>query len=250
MAILFTAIFLGLMGSFHCAGMCGPIALSLPLQGNSLAQKMKAGLLYNWGRISIYGIMGLLFGLIGQGFVLIGFQQWISIVMGITMISSVVISSLFHSVHITIASSFATNVRSKLQALFTVRTAGGLVMLGAVNALLPCGLVYMAIAGSIGTGNAILGMLFMIIFGLGTIPMLLFISVAGNLISTKIRLAILKRIPILVVFIGLLFILRGLSLGIPYLSPSVEKMNPQIHMNGDSSSVPEGVAKSCCPEKK
>jgi uncharacterized protein len=250
MEFLYTAIILGLMGSFHCAGMCGPIALSLPLQGNSILQKISGSLLYNVGKTIMYGIIGLLFGLIGQGFVLIGFQQWISIAMGSLMILSVLLPSLFQKVHVPFASTFSQNVRTRLQAMFIIKSKLSLFLLGIINALLPCGLVYMAIAGSIGTGNAFSGMLFMILFGLGTIPMLLFISVAGNIVSSQIRVAIQKRIPVLVVIIGLFFILRGLTLGIPFISPSTEKMNPQTQMKGSCTSTSEGVSKCCCHGKK
>jgi len=249
MEFLITALVLGLMGSFHCAGMCGPIALSLPLQGNSILQKIFGGLLYNVGKTTMYGIMGLLFGLVGQGFVFIGFQQWISIIMGSLMILSVLLPTLFHKIHVPFASSFSQKVRSRLQNLFTIKSKFSLFLLGTLNALLPCGLVYMAIAGSIGTGNALEGMLFMVVFGLGTIPMLLFISVAGNMVSSKIRVAIQKRIPIVVVIIGLFFVLRGLSLGIPYISPSTEKMNPQYHMKS-SCGMQQAVSKCCCHGKK
>lgn len=248
MEFLITGFILGLMGSLHCAGMCGPIALSLPIQGNSLSKKVIGGSLYNTGRVLMYGIMGLLFGLIGQGFVFIGFQQWISIVIGISMIASVIIPALFHTIHISFASSFSNLVRSHIQSFFTMRTKTGIFMLGAVNALLPCGFVYLAIAGSIGTGNAIIGMFFMILFGIGTLPMMLTISIAGNLMSTKIRMTIQKKIPILVIIIGIFFILRGLSLGIPFLSPPIEKMNPQIQM--ENTSTTQGIQQSCCHAKK
>lgn len=105
-------------------------------------------------------------------------------------------------------------------------------MIGVLNALLPCGLVYMAIAGAIGTSGTGSGIIFMILFGLGTIPMMLTISLIGNVITLSVRKRINRIIPYLIVVIGLIFILRGLSLGIPYLSPPAEKLTPEIHMNG------------------
>src|ERR1035437_1133437 len=182
MAFLLTAFFLGLMGSIHCAGMCGPIALSLPLQGNTFAQKLGGGFLYTIGKAAMYAIMGFLFGLLGQGFVFIGFQKWIAIVMGIIMILSVIVPSLFHSIHISFARRFLQKIRAQFSKLFTIKSKSSLLFLGILNALLPCGLVYLAIAGSIGTGNALMGMLFMFCFGLGTIPMLLTITLAGNML--------------------------------------------------------------------
>jgi sulfite exporter TauE/SafE len=86
----------------------------------------------------------------------------------------------------------------------------------------------MAIAGAIGTGEVVLGSLYVIMFGLGTIPMLLSIAIAGNLLNAAVRQKINRLIPILVVVVGIFFVLRGLSLGIPYLSPPKEKIEKKF----------------------
>jgi len=229
MEILISALVLGLMGSFHCVGMCGPIALSLPLRGNTYFQKVGGGLLYNIGRTITYGIMGAFFGLIGQGFSMVGFQRWISIIMGALMILAVVLPSLFRNIKVFNTDPLTGRLRKAIGALFEKRSYGGLFLVGLLNALLPCGLVYMAIAGAIGTGSVAQGTLFMVMFGLGTTPMLLFVSLLGNAISMTVRNKINKIIPYVVVIVGLIFILRGLALGIPYLSPPVEKLNPEMH---------------------
>lgn len=119
--------------------------------------------------------------------------------------------------------------------------------IGLLNGFLPCGLVYLAIAGAIGTGSVYLGIAFMVLFGLGTIPMLLFISLLGNLLSNAIRIRVNKFIPFLIIFIGILFILRGLSLGIPYISPPAEKLTPAIHTNKIGQRITsEAIKHSCC----
>lgn len=231
MEILISALILGLMGSFHCVGMCGPIALSLPLRGNNYFQKIWGASLYNIGRTITYGIMGAFFGLIGQGFSMAGFQRWISITMGVLMILAVLLPSLFKNIRIINTDPLTGRLRKAIVSLFQKRSYGGLFLIGLLNGLLPCGLVYMAIAGAIGTGSVIEGTLFMIVFGLGTTPMLLFVSLLGNAISMTLRNKINKMIPFVVIIVGLIFILRGLSLGIPYLSPPIEKLNPAIHQS-------------------
>lgn len=230
MAILLSAFVLGLMGSFHCAGMCGPIAISLPLHGNTVPQKIFGGTLYNLGRTITYGIMGALFGLLGQGMEMLGFQQKISVLMGALMIISVLFPALFKNQYSMDKSifSFVGKLKKSIGQLFSIRSFSSLFFIGMLNGLLPCGLVYMAIAGAIGTGNAGQGTLYMILFGLGTIPMLLTISLAGNMMSQTIRKKINKLIPVLVVVVGLLFILRGLSLGIPFLSPPKQKIEQKF----------------------
>lgn len=230
MSILISAFILGIMGSVHCAGMCGPIAIALPLHGNSLSGKIFGGSLYNLGRTITYGIMGALFGMLGQGLALIGFQQKISVVMGSLMIISVLFPALFRNQYSMEKSwiSLVGKLKKTIGKMFSIRSFQSLFFIGMLNGLLPCGLVYMALAGAIGTGSAALGTLYMLLFGLGTIPMLLGISLAGNLLSLAVRKRINKLIPILVVVVGIFFILRGLSLGIRFLSPPREKIEKKF----------------------
>lgn len=246
MEILITAFVLGIMGSFHCVGMCGPIALSLPLRGKNFLQKTTGGLLYNLGRTFTYGIIGLFFGLIGQGFHFLGFQQLISILMGGLMVFSILVPLLFPNrleVHFEF---LAGSLRRAIQQLFRVRSYKGLFFIGLLNGLLPCGLVYMAIAGAIGTGSVFMGSAYMVLFGLGTLPLMLLISWLGNMLSISIRNKMNKLIPYMIVIIGVIFILRGLSLGIPYLSPPKEKLTPSVHMKTTTSENASATIKHAC----
>jgi len=246
MGILITAFVLGLMGSFHCIGMCGPIALSLPLRGTNFGQKIAGGLLYNLGRTATYGMMGAVFGVIGQSFHLLGFQQWVSVIMGSLMIASVLLPFLFKN-HIRINLEFFTvPVRRGIQQLFRERSYKGLFLIGLGNGLLPCGLVYLAIAGAIGTGSLSLGIAFMVFFGLGTLPMMLLISWIGNVFTQTVRNKMNKLIPYIVVIIGTIFILRGLTLGIPYLSPPRDKLTPASHMNTSPVKATDALKHPCC----
>ena len=230
MLVLISALLLGLMGSFHCAGMCGPIAIALPLHGNRLPQKIYGGVLYNLGRTLTYGVMGAVFGLLGQGVKMIGFQQKVSIIMGAIMIISVFFPSLFKNQYNANKSwiSWVGKLKSAIAGMFAIRSFSSLFFIGLANGLLPCGLVYIAIAGAIGTGEVVYGSMYMIMFGLGTIPMMLSIAIAGNVLSVAIRKKINRLIPALVVVVGVFFILRGLSLGIPFLSPPKEKIEKKF----------------------
>ncbi len=89
--IFFTAIALGLIGSLHCVGMCGPIALALPLNRDSRWQVVKGNLFYSIGRLTTYLLIGMLLGTVGQGFAFAGWQQTFSIVLGSLMIFSALI---------------------------------------------------------------------------------------------------------------------------------------------------------------
>ena len=246
MMIFLTAFLLGLMGSLHCVGMCGPIALSLPLRGHTIVQKIGGSILWSLGRIVTYSLMGALFGLIGAGFKLIGYQQAISVTIGILMILSVFLPSIFKRYTSGRFLSIFNPVRKGMQRLFQEKNNRALFLIGIFNGLLPCGLVYMAVAGAVGTADFRLAIAYMALFGLGTLPLLLVISMLGNVISQTIRKKINQAVPVVVILIGLIFILRGLSLGIPYLSPPKEKLSPSMHMKTDIASVAKAVENSCC----
>jgi len=237
--IYLSALTLGLLGSFHCVGMCGPIALAIPLKTDSWFLRILGGIIYNLGRAVTYAIMGAFFGLLGQGLVMSGFQQWVSIIMGAIMILSVLAPSLYKNRFNSEKSvfGFVGKVKVSLRKLFTHSSHTSLFLIGLLNGLLPCGLVYFAIAGAIATGTSLSGSLFMFVFGLGTLPMLLAVSLIGNLITLELRKKMTRVIPYAIVFIGVLFILRGLSLGIPYLSPPEKAMTiPQEQVEEDTPS--------------
>jgi sulfite exporter TauE/SafE len=238
-ALLLSAFLLGLAGSFHCAGMCGPIAIALPLYGHSLPRKFFGGVLYNLGRTATYGLMGALFGLIGLGLDLMGFQQIVSIVMGAGMIILALFPKLFRSRYDSQSHSFGWigQLKTLFRRLFSVRSFRSLFFIGLLNGLLPCGLVYIAVAGAIASGTVVSGIFYMILFGLGTIPMLLFMAIVGNVISISLRHKINKLIPILIVLVGIFFILRGLNLNIPYLSPTKEKIERKFEKSLDEKGI-------------
>ncbi len=223
---LITALMIGLVGSMHCMGMCGPIAIAIPLHKDNWLLKISGGLLYNSGRIITYGILGALFGLLGRGIQLAGLQQWASIGLGIIMILSVVFPVLFREkIQVDkIFTGYASRLIGSFRKLFMKTSLGSLLLIGLLNGLLPCGLVYMAIAGAINTNDVVMGIAFMMVFGIGTTPALLLVSLVGNIISISFRNKVRRIIPIFIVILGILFILRGMNLGIPYVSPKTEKL--------------------------
>ena len=224
--MLWTAFILGLAGSFHCIGMCGPIAFVIPVDKSNKAKATFQTFLYHFGRLLTYAFIGLLFGLIGKGLYLAGFQQRLSILMGVVMILIVVLpSSVSRKVKITQPFYKAIGlVKQKMGLYLSKKSHKSIFFIGLLNGFLPCGLVYMAVLGAISTGSYIEGVLYMSLFGLGTVPMMTGALLLGNFVNLKFRNSIQKAIPVFVVVIGILFILRGLGLGIPYLSPSDAKL--------------------------
>ncbi len=229
---VYTALFIGLVGSLHCIGMCGPIAVALPLGRKSWWHRTLGGLTYNTGRIITYALLGALFGLLGQGIEMAGLQRWASILIGIAMVLSVLFPVLFKGKAKLeqFLFGYAGRMISKFRKLFTVNSLPSLFLIGLLNGLLPCGLVYVAIAGALNTNDVLNGVLFMVVFGLGTLPVMLAIPLLGNLIGQGIRKKYNHVLSTIVVIIGVLFILRGLSLGIPYLSPPQKMLKPHEKM--------------------
>ena len=216
-------LLLGLVGSLHCAGMCGPIAIALPLNNQSWLARITGGLLYNSGRTITYALLGAILGLAGMGLALGGMQQWVSIILGAVMILAVLIPRMGAAGNkMTLLTDKISGLLKKpFVRLFRIRTYSSLFIIGLLNGFLPCGLVYIALAGALVMSRVYEGAFYMIVFGLGTIPMMLAISIAGNIISQKLRKKLSKAIPLFIILLGTLFILRGLNLGIPYISPKL-----------------------------
>jgi sulfite exporter TauE/SafE len=233
---IIAALTMGFLGSFHCIGMCGPIALALPVGHFSNGGKVTAILLYNLGRVITYAVFGVLFGLIGKGFALAGFQQIMSVVIGSILLIVVLFPySWSQKMGISKWNSLVNKVKMKLGLLFKQRSFSALFSIGLLNGLLPCGLVYMAIAGSVAVADAAKGSLFMALFGLGTIPAIFTVTMVKDFISLNVRNKIQKAVPVFVGIMAILLILRGLNLGIPYISPKVQQA--------------ECTKMSCCAKK-
>lgn len=219
--MLLSALFLGLLGSFHCLGMCGPIAFMLPLDRVNPSKKMLQLSLYHLGRLFSYTLLGFAFGFVGKGLQLFGFQQKLSIVIGIVMIL-VILMPAHQLSKFNFGRPFYSAVawvKSKLGTSLKKRTPDTFLTIGLLNGFLPCGLVYMALFGAIAMATPTMGSLYMVVFGFGTIPLMTGAIYFGSFLGTKSKLQIQRLIPVFVVLLGIVFIIRGLGLGIPYLSP-------------------------------
>lgn len=224
--IFWTAFMLGLIGGLHCLGMCGPLAIALPVAGNSRATYFAGRVIYNLGRVITYALMGIVFGLIGKTFAFAGFQRGLSIALGVVILAAVIIGPKIGARFTLSRPVFAlvAKLKTALGALLKKRSLASMLGIGFLNGFLPCGLVYVALAGAALTGSGTQGMLYMIAFGVGTIPLMLAASLSGKMIQGRFRFNLQKAIPIALVMLAALFILRGMSLGIPYISPDLDAM--------------------------
>ncbi len=231
--IFFTAWLTGLLSSLHCVGMCGPIALATPTVGQSNTQKWFGKLIYNLGRVFTYSALGAVFGLFGAGLKIAGWQQGVSISVGVLMIIIAVVNSSWIEQYM--ASGITKFTSRNIGVLFQRKTYKALWLIGVLNGLLPCGFVYLALLGAISTQSIFQGVLFMALFGLGTIPLMYVVSLFGAFMNGTVRNKTRKLMPYFMVVLGLVFIVRGLNLGIPYLSPRINTPNQVSSVCGDSS---------------
>jgi len=243
-ALIISALGLGFASGFHCIGMCGPIALSLGLTKKQATNYYLQNLTYQLGRIVTYSFLGAILGIVGKGFQLAGFQQYLTIGVGILLILMAVFSfgGKDFASKIPFFSKFLLKVKMNLGKLLQKADYRSRFSTGILNGFLPCGMVYMALTASLASGGIWQSATFMALFGLGTLPFMFAIVLLGNLMTTAFRIKILKFVPVMMIVLGGLFILRGLELGIPYISPPHNSL--QI-IHNDSKEHQEGNHESC-----
>ena len=215
-----SAFVMGLAGSLHCIGMCGPLALSLPVSHNSSLSRISGGLIYNSGRILSYASMGLVFGSLGNLIIATKWQSGLSIALGIIILLYLLVpKKYFHFTTTSTLSKLFMLLRQQLGKLFQSRKLSSLLFIGVLNGFLPCGLVYLALTSSVISASPLNGSMFMLFFGLGTFPMMFASVLMGNYLNQSVRSKIHKAVPALLFIMAVLLILRGMNLGIPFLSP-------------------------------
>jgi len=220
---ILTAFFVGLFGSLHCIGMCGPIAIALPVPDSSNVSFFFGRLLYNIGRVVSYSVLGAIFGLVGQRIALAGVQQFVSIFLGVIIIIAVLMPQKQKNYFIQhpLVQKVTQPLKTNIGLLFKKGTLFSMISIGILNGFLPCGFVYIGLAGAIASGDMISGAAVMFLFGVGTIPAMFTATIFGKYINIGIRKKLRKATPYLAMILAVLFILRGMNLGIPYVSPKL-----------------------------
>jgi uncharacterized protein len=221
--VMIAGFTLGAAGSLHCVGMCGPLSLALPLHHLTAVKKFVSLLLYQAGRIITYSTIGLLFGLAGRRIYIAGYQQWFSIIMGIIVLSLAMLYFIQKKVvHLKLLNGFYSFIQQQISRLLKSGSGiSGFLLLGMANGLLPCGMVYIALAATLSFTGVMQSVSFMAMFGAGTLPAMILVGYAGQWVKPQIRFTIRKLIPVFTALMGVLLILRGMDLGIPFISPQL-----------------------------
>ncbi len=217
--LLFVAFATGLVGSLHCIGMCGPIALALPVGGFSARKAFVARLTYNIGRILAYASLGYIFGYFGLGLQWAGLQQWLSISIGVIMFA---LLFFHHLISLSRFQKILASTKQQVGRFIQQKSFLGFFVLGVFNGYLPCGILYIALAGATATSTPLYGALYMIAYGLGTSPALLVLGVLPQIFKSTFRIRFQKVVPVYSFLLALFFVIRGLNLGIPYVSPKFD----------------------------
>lgn len=212
---------IGLSSAFHCLGMCGPIAMALPVNRSSNLSIASGALQYNAGRIFSYSVLGIFFGSIGLSLSGLKWMQWLSIFAGILMIF-VAWHKVVSPRRSKLANKLFQLISSGIGKLVRSKSPFKLFGLGILNGLLPCGMIFIGLTNALVQATPLQGGLAMVFFGLGTLPMMFLVVFFASKISANWRLKFSKTVPYLMTIIGILVILRGMNLGIPYISPEIK----------------------------
>ncbi|MEN8929374.1 MAG: sulfite exporter TauE/SafE family protein [Flavobacteriales bacterium] len=231
--MIWQGFLIGLVGSLHCIGMCGPIALIIPTSKNEIAKFFQI-ITYNFGRILTYSMFGLIVGLLGETFRFAEIQQYVSIVLGVLIILIVIATLLSYHKAANMANKWTTvafrPIKTKLSKIIG-KERKNLLGIGIMNGFLPCGLIYIALIKSITANSIPESVGFMAAFGLGTIPAMMTVMYFRSLINKKINVS--KVVPYMMLVVGFMLVMRGMNMGIPYLSPEIQKTETeQIVLGG------------------
>jgi len=249
--ILITGLILGLASNFHCLGMCGPIAMVLPLNRKNNWTILSGTLQYNLGRTLMYGGLGVLFGLLGVTIQVFGILQWLSIAAGIALVIFAWRKQLkVWFPHVSNPFGIQKGIQKLMGKSMKSKSRFRLFAFGAINGLLPCGMVYVALLNALLADSLMSSALAMIAFGVGTLPVMIFVPFMSNKIGVETRKKINRSIPYVLTVVGLMIALRGMNLGIPFVSPKISAPAQKMTLHGeeksDVKSVQQTVKMDCC----
>ena len=213
----YLALTMGLLSSFHCIGMCGPIALALPIHKGSAWQRFAGLSVYNVGRAISYAMLGTFVGFFGNAIAVMGYLKYVSIAAGLVMLAYVFWPRAFAEWFVVpgILQKTINKIKKAMSGLLRSRSLHGWFLLGALNGLLPCGLVYLALISSLATGTGLSGAGFMFVFGMGTWPAMMAVGFFKNWITPAIRTRFHRITPYFIAFAGIWLLYRSTFINIP-----------------------------------
>ncbi|MCF2487582.1 sulfite exporter TauE/SafE family protein [Dyadobacter sp. CY347] len=230
-ALPYLALTMGLLSSFHCIGMCGPIALALPVQKGNAWQRTSGLFVYNLGRACSYALLGAAVGIFGNALALMGYLKYVSVLAGLFMLAYVFWPKAF--ARFLVAPGFLRQpvnlIKKRMSALLHSRKLHGWFLLGSLNGLLPCGLVYLALMSSLATGSSAGGSIFMFVFGMGTWPAMMAVGFFKNWITPAVRSKFHQITPVFIAVAGIWLLYRSTMFEYPHAARSKAKPITECH---------------------
>lgn len=251
--IIFVGGLLGLVSNLHCIGMCGPIAMALPLNRSSKWSIAGGISSYTLGRSVGYAVLGLIVGVIGMSANLLGVLQWLSIITGVFILLYAWTGYISGKSGNSFINKLLMRSMGKLMKRTKNKSTSKLLSIGFINSFLPCGMVYVALLGAMNTGSMEKSVIYMLAFGAGTLPGFLFLGALKDYFNSISFFSKKTVLASLISLVGIFMILRGLNLGIPYISPKVEMMvakGDKSQSESDDSAVKVEAELSCCSAGK
>jgi uncharacterized protein len=201
-----TALVMGFAGSLHCAGMCSPLAMAVTSQKPFLLHKIT----YNTGRILTYGILGMIAASFGSLFMITPWQGIISfavgalfLLMGIGAISGVRIPFITTALH-----RFTSRLKNLFNFWLKKKNSFAVLIMGMLNGLLPCGLTYLAMTYCFIMPSMMEGFWFMILFGVGTWPVMIGFTWLLSIGFGKIKVNYQRITTVVFIMIGVWLVAR------------------------------------------
>ena len=206
--MLYAAFILGLTGSLHCAGMCGPLSFAFT-QGRGFAFRL---FFYQAGRLAMYAVLGGLVATFGRQFIPVSLQGYIAIILGGLMLLTGLLGFNLDRLTNNVKGLHNLTIRlAKISGKFMAGPPPLLFVAGIFNGLIPCGLIWFALLWSMAAPTTFDGSLLMFAFGLGTLPALLMATWGLKKLQTRRQFNRLlrKAYPVAFVLLGLWFIRAG-----------------------------------------
>jgi len=212
--MVLAALIMGLTGSLHCVGMCSPLAMAV---GNMNKRAFLNRVIYNAGRIVMYGLLGALVAGLGVVLPISKFQNLVSILLGITLLLG---GAGLLKVNIPLLSNAIGKLTSTLKKLFGTllmrKNFGSVFLLGTLNGILPCGLVWIALAYALTLQSTLEGVGFMMLFGLGTLPVMLGLTSIITELLKRFNFSLQHVTSAMLILSGILLIARVFIIHLPH----------------------------------
>lgn len=204
-----TALIIGLAGSLHCLGMCSPLAFAVT---NFRRPYFTNRLIYNGGRILCYGLLGMFFSTFGSLFRLSGFQNALTLTLGCALIVLGIAGTRYFRIPFLtpLVQKITASIKSLFAEFLQRKTTVSVAFLGALNGLLPCGLTYVALTYCLTLGSPIAGFAFMLVFGAGTLPVMLGLTSGMQFLTNRFHFSLGNFTTIAMIVLGALLMSRGM----------------------------------------